>query len=528
MRYPFSNEPLTDFACAENVSAFRTSVERVREELGRTYPLVIGGEKIYTEQTFDSINPANPSQLVGRMSKATPELAARAVEAAARAFEDWKRVPYDERARYVLDAAKIMRARKHDFSALQVFEVGKTWIEADADTAEAIDFLEWYGREMLRLGPPQPTSLDPRLDAELAYIPLGAGAVIPPWNFPGAIMTGMTAASIVAGNCAVLKPASTSPVIAAWLADIFNDQLYLPPGVLNFLPGPGGAIGDVLVDHPKTRFIAFTGSKEVGIRIFQRAAQVQQGQIWLKRTILEMGGKDAILVDETADLDAAAAGIIASAFGFQGQKCSACSRAIIVEPVYEALLARIVEGTRRLRVANPATDPQVDLGPVIDRSALDKHLSYIEVGRSEGRLLIGGEQAPSASGGYFLQPTVFADVSPRARLAQEEIFGPVLAAIKAADFDEGLDIANNTEYGLTGSVYSRRRDHLERARQEFHVGNLYFNRKCTGAPVGLAPFGGFNMSGTDSKAGGSDYLLLFTQAKVTVETTGQSCNICGT
>ena len=325
---------------------FKASLDRVGAQLGRTYPLVIGGEKIYTPETFDSINPANPGQVVGRMSKATPELAARAVEAAAQAFEGWKRVPYEQRARYLLDAAKIMRERKHDFSALQVFEVGKTWPEADADTAEAIDFLEWYGREMLRLGPPQPTILDPRLDGELAYIPLGVGIVIPPWNFPGAIMTGMTAASIVTGNSVVLKPASTSPVIAAWLAEIFNDQLYLPPGVLNFLPGPGGAVGDVLVDHPKTRFIAFTGSKEVGIRIFQRAAQVQPGQNWLKRTILEMGGKDAILVDETADLDAAAAGIVASAFGFQGQKCSACSRAIIVEQVYDVLLQKIVERTQ--------------------------------------------------------------------------------------------------------------------------------------------------------------------------------------
>jgi 1-pyrroline-5-carboxylate dehydrogenase len=533
MRYPFNNEPLTDFTCAENAAAFQASLERVRAELGRTYPLVIGGEKIFTADTFDSINPANPSQVVGRLSRATPELAGRAVEAAARAFESWKRVPYEQRARYLLDAAKIMRERKHDFSALQVFEVGKTWPEADADTAEAIDFLEWYGREMLRLGPPQPTILDARLDGELAYIPLGAGIVIPPWNFPGAIMTGMTAASIVSGNCVVLKPASTSPVSAAWLAEIFNDELYLPPGVLNFLPGPGGAVGDVLVDHPKTRFIAFTGSKEVGIRIFQRAAQVQPGQIWLKRTILEMGGKDAIVVDETADLDAAANGIVASAFGFQGQKCSACSRAIIVEQVYEALLAKIVERTRGLTVGDPAASATVDLGPVIDRSALEKHLTYIETGKHEGRLVAGGERAPSETApggaeGYFLQPTVFADVAPGARLAQEEIFGPVLAVIKAADFDQALEIANNTEYGLTGSVYSMRRDRLEQARQEFHVGNLYFNRKCTGAPVGLAPFGGFNMSGTDSKAGGSDYLLLFMQAKVTVEGTGQSCNICGT
>jgi 1-pyrroline-5-carboxylate dehydrogenase len=528
MRYPFSNEPLTDFTCADNVNAFQAALDRVCAGLGRTYPLIIGGEKIYTPETFDSINPANPSQVVGRVAKATPELAARAVETAAQAFESWRTVAYEERARYLFSAAQRMRQRKHEFSALQVLEVGKSWAEADADTAEAIDFLEWYGREMLRLGPPQVTTLDPRLDAELSYIPLGVGAIIPPWNFPGAIMTGMTAAAIVTGNTAVLKPASTSPVIAAWLAEIFNDQLYLPPGVLNYLPGPGSAVGDVLVDHPKTRFIAFTGSKEVGIRIFQRAAQVQPGQVWLKRTILEMGGKDAILVDETADLEAAAAGIVSSAFGFQGQKCSACSRAIIVEAVYDRLVPMIVERTRRLQIGNPASGPAVDLGPVIDKAALTKHLQYIEIGKGEGQLLIGGERASAEGEGFFLQPTVLAGIDPHARLAQEEIFGPVLAVIKARDFEDGLRIANNTEYGLTGSVYSARRDRLERARREFRAGNLYFNRKCTGAPVGLAPFGGFNMSGTDSKAGGADYLLLFTQAKVTVEPTGQECNICGT
>ena len=305
-----------------------------------------------------------------------------------------------------------MRARKHEFSALQVLEVGKTWAEADADTAEAIDFLEFYGREMMRLGPPQVTVQDSHLDAELSYIPLGVGAVIPPWNFPGAIMAGMTSAAIVCGNTAVLKPASASPVIAAWLVDIFNEELHLPPGVLNFLPGPGGTIGDALVDHPKTRFIAFTGSKEVGIRIFQRAAQVHEGQIWLKRTILEMGGKDAIVVDETADLDAAAAAIVASAFGYQGQKCSACSRAVIVAPVYDRLLAKIVERTRALTIGDPSATPEIDLGPVIDRAALEKHLKYIEIGKNEGHLVAGGEVVETGTQGYFLQPTIFKDVAP--------------------------------------------------------------------------------------------------------------------
>lgn len=517
MKKAFTNEPLTDFSRPENVAAFRAALAQVRSGLGRTYPLIIGGEKIFTEETFVSTNPASPSEIIGRVSKATPELADRAVRAAAEAFERWRRVPATERARYLFSAAKIMRQRKHEFSALMVLEAGKTWVEADADTAEAIDFMEFYGREMLRLCCPLPTLPEPAHETELRYIPLGVGVVIPPWNFPCAIMTGMTTATIVSGNAAVLKPASATPVIAAWLAELLVDELHLPAGVLNFVPGPGGAVGDVLVDHPLTRFIAFTGSKEIGLRINQRAAAVHPGQKWLKRAILEMGGKDAILVDETADLDEAAAGIVSAAFGFQGQKCSACSRAIIVESVYDAVLARIIERTAALKVGDPALGPEVDMGPVIDAAALAKHLEYIEIGKTEGRLVAGGEAIPNRAGGFFLQPTVFAEVAPDARLAQEEIFGPVLAVIKARDFEDGLAIANNTEYGLTGSIYSMRRDRLERAREEFHCGNLYLNRKCTHALVGVHPFGGFNMSGTDSKAGGSDYLLLFTQAKVVSE-----------
>ncbi len=517
MKKPFANEPLTDFSQPANVDAFHTALEKVRVQLGRTYPLIIGGEKIFTEETFASTNPARPAEIIGRVSKATPELADRAVRAAATAFESWRRVPAAERARYLFSAAKIMRQRKHEFSALMVLEAGKTWVEADADTAEAIDFMEFYGREMLRLCCPLPTLPEPAHETELRYIPLGVGVVIPPWNFPNAIMTGMTTAAIVSGNTAVLKPASATPVIAAWLAELLTDELHLPPGVLNFVPGPGGAVGDVLVDHPLTRFIAFTGSKEIGLRINQRAAAVHPGQKWLKRAVLEMGGKDAILVDETADLDEAAAGIVSAAFGFQGQKCSACSRAIIVASVYDAVLAKIIERTNALTVGNPALGPEMDMGPVIDAAALAKHLEYIEIGKGEGRLVAGGEAIANRAGGYYLQPTVFADVPPDARLAQEEIFGPVLAVIKARDFEDGLAIANNTEYGLTGSIYSMRRDRLEHAREEFHCGNLYLNRKCTHALVGVHPFGGFNMSGTDSKAGGSDYLLLFTQAKVISE-----------
>ncbi len=517
MKRPFVNEPLTDFSVRANADAFQQALDKVRATFGRAYPLIVGGEKIYTDDVLESRNPSNPSEVVGRVSQATPELADRAVREAAKAFEHWKRIPYTERARYLFHAAKIMRERKHEFSALMVYEAGKPWVEADADTAEAIDFMEFYGREMLRLGKPHPTHPEPLHETELHYIPLGVGIVIPPWNFPCAIMTGMTTATIVTGNTAVLKPASATPVIAAWLAEIFVDELRLPAGVLNFLPGPGGAVGDVLVDHPLTRFIAFTGSKEVGIRINQRAAAVHPGQKWLKRTILEMGGKDAIIVDETADLDEAAAGIVSAAFGYSGQKCSACSRAIIAAPVYKEVLEKIVERTKKLDVDDPALGPGVEMGPVIDEKALKKHLEYIEIGKREGRLVAGGGRIERPEGGYFLQPTVIADIEPDARLAQEEVFGPVLAVIRALDYVDGLNIANNTEYGLTGSLYSMRRDRLECARQEFHVGNLYLNRKCTHALVGVHPFGGFNMSGTDSKAGGSDYLQLFMQAKVISE-----------
>jgi len=509
MHTPFQNESPTDFTQEKNIAAMEAALAFVASQLGKTYPLIVGGEKIMTPTTFDSINPADPDQVVGRIAKADVELANRAVEAAAKAFLSWRMVPPEERARYLFKAAAIMRRRKLEFAAWMVYEEGKSWAEADADVNEAIDFLEFYGREMIRLGQPQPLTPYPGEDDQLLYIPLGVGVVIPPWNFPCAIMTGMTSASLVAGNTVVLKPASTAPVVAAKFVEIM-EEIGLPAGVLNFVPGPGGSIGDALVGHPKTRFIAFTGSKEVGLRINRLAAEQAPGQIWIKRTILEMGGKDAIVVDETADLDEAAAGIVVSAFGYQGQKCSACSRLIAVHAIYDALVEKVVERTRQLTIG-PVTDRHTTIGPVIDQAAYKKILEYIEIGKTEGKLLIGGE--PAGLKGYFIKPTIFGDVSPTARIAQEEIFGPVLACIRARDFREAIDIANGTEYGLTGAVYSKRRDRLEYARHHFHVGNLYFNRKCTGALVGVHPFGGFNMSGTDSKAGGRDYLLLFTQAK---------------
>src|SRR5579885_3141389 len=509
---PFKNEPLTDFSKAENRQAQQEALGLVRQEMGQTHPLLIGGQRMNSEETFASVNPANPSEVIGYFASATLEQVNEAVRAAEEAFKSWKRVAGEERAGYLFAAAEAMRRKRFYFNAWMIYEVGKSWVEADADTAEAIDFLEFYGREMLRLAEDKPL---PQIEGEedrLVYIPLGVGVAIPPWNFPCAIMAGLTTSAAVAGNAVILKPASTAPVIAAQFVNILLEA-GLPAGVVNFLPGPGGAIGDALVQHPKVRFISFTGSRDVGLRINQLAAAPQPGKIWIKRTILEMGGKDAVVVDETADLEAAAAGIVTSAFGFQGQKCSAGSRAIIVEQVYDALVQKVVEKARSLTLGDPA-DPQTYMGAVIDENAFQKIKSYIEIGKQEGKLLLGGG---TKSGGYFIEPTIFADVAPTARIAQEEIFGPVLAIIKARDFDDALKIANGTEYGLTGSLYSQDRQRIERAKCEFHVGNLYFNRKCTGALVGVHPFGGFNMSGTDSKAGGRDYLLLFTQAKAISE-----------
>lgn len=514
MLMPFRNEPFTNFQTDAAREAMRLALEQVKQELGRTYPLVIGGKQIHIDDLSQSINPARPDEIIGTFAKATKEHADQAVRAAHWVFDEWRHVPAVERANYLFRAAASMRRRKYEFAAWLVYEVSKSWVEADADVAEAIDFMEYYGREMLRLASPQPVVPVPDEDNALRYIPLGVGVVIPPWNFPLAIMAGMTTAAIVAGNTVVLKPASASPTIAAKFVELLNDECALPPGVLNFVPGPGGAMGDALVDHPLTRFIAFTGSKEVGLRIFERAARRQPGQNWLKRTLLEMGGKDAIVVDETADLELAAEAITFSAFGFQGQKCSACSRAIVVEAVYDELLERVVELSRTLTIGDPS-DSNIFMGAVIDKNAWTKIREYIDIGRAEGRVVLGGET--QEGGGYFIPPTIVADVDPEARLACEEIFGPVLAFVKARDFEQAVEIFNGTEYGLTGGLISRDRVRLEQAREDFHVGNLYLNRKITGALVGVQPFGGFNMSGTDSKAGGPDYLLLFTQAKVITE-----------
>ncbi|MBW5448265.1 L-glutamate gamma-semialdehyde dehydrogenase [Cohnella sp. CFH 77786] len=512
---PFANEPFADFSNPADQAAMEAALHKVKGELGRDYPLWIGPEKVMTESKTVSVNPGNLGEVVGRVSKATREWAEKAMDAALAAFETWKRVPAAERAEYLFKAAGLMRERKHEFSAMMVYEAGKNWAEADADTAEAIDFLEFYGREMIRLS--ETNELRPLTPAagernRLTYIPLGVGIVIPPWNFPLAICAGMTSAAVVSGNTVLLKPASVTPVIAHKFVELM-EEAGLPPGVINFVPGSGAEIGDYLVAHPKTRFISFTGSKEVGLRINELAAKTSEGQIWIKRVVAEMGGKDGIVVDETADLEAAAQAIVASAFGFQGQKCSAGSRAFIVEPVYDEVVERVRELTAAWTVGLP--ERNFKGGPVADRSAYEKILGYIEIGKGEGRLIAGGGKADVEPEGYYLQPTVFADVDGKARIMQEEIFGPVLAIGKARDYREAIELYNDTEFGLTGSFFSRDEDRIAYALEEMHCGNLYVNRKCTGALVGAHPFGGFNMSGTDSKAGGYDYLLLFTQAKLT-------------
>lgn len=505
----FRNEPYTDFSVPENRQAMEAALAGVRSQFGREYQLRIGSEWIATGDKLVSLNPSNTRETVGVHHKANRELANRAVECAYAGFPAWSRIPAEERVRMLLDAARILRRRKMEFDSWLVYEAGKTWPEAEADVSEAIDFCEYYAREMLRLAGPQSVHQLPGEQDELVYLPLGVGIVIPPWNFPLAILVGMTTASLVTGNTVILKPSSETPTIAAKFAEVLLEAGF-PESSFTLLTGSGSAVGDVLVQHPKTRFVSFTGSRDVGLRINELAAKPQPGQIWIKRVIAEMGGKDAIIVDADCDLDKAVEGVAVSAFGYQGQKCSACSRAIVDAKVYEPFLEKLARRVRQIQVG-PADDPSNYMGPVISESARKSILQYIEAGKKEGRVVAGGE-APGGDG-YFLSATVIADVEPQARIFQEEIFGPVLAVSKARDFQHALQLANDSQYGLTGAVFSNDPEHLRQAREQFHVGNLYFNRKCTGAMVGAHPFGGFNLSGTDSKAGGPDYLLLFLQAK---------------
>ncbi len=507
----FTNEPAVDFTNPENARLMRAAIAKVRNELGREYDLVIGGRRFKTAEKTNSLNPAKPAEIVGIHQTAGAAEVEPAMQAALKAFETWKYSSVEERTTLLFRVSNLMKERKYELMAWMVFEVGKNWAEADGDVGELIDFCNFYALEALRLAKAEtPVQLPGERDT-LRYIPLGVGAVIPPWNFPAAIMGGMTLASIVTGNTVILKPSGDSPTIAAKFFEIL-EEAGLPDGVVNFCPGHGNEFGNAIVEHAKTRYIAFTGSKEVGLLINQRAATQKPGQLWIKRTILEMGGKDSIIVDADADLDAAVEGVASAAFGFSGQKCSACSRAIVDERIYDRFLQRLRERVEKITVGDPTLNP--NMGPVVNEKSMKTILGYIDKGIAEGgRLLTGGGPAPDANNGYFIQPTVIADVDPMGTISQQEIFGPVLAVLKSRNFEHALEIANNTEFGLTGAVYTNSDDKIQAAKERFFVGNLYINRKCTGAMVGAHPFGGFNMSGTDSKAGGPDYLLLFTQAK---------------
>ncbi len=514
----FKNEAFTDFSIAEKKRAMERALEIVKGELGREYPIIINGAKIELGSHFQSINPAKKDEIIGSFSDAdtaADDLVGTAIDAATEAFKTWRNVPAEERAEYLFKTAEIIRERKHYYSAWMVYEVGKTWAEADGDTAEAIDFLEFYGREMIRWAGDQPITPSPLPEKNnFEYIPLGVGAIIPPWNFPLAIMAGMTMSAVVTGNTTVLKPSPDAPTIAYKFMEVL-EEIGLPDGVVNFVVGSGTKVGEIMVQSPKTRFISFTGSKAVGLHIYEEAAKTREGQNWMKRVVAEMGGKDAIVVADDANLDEAAAGVVAAAFGFQGQKCSACSRLIVDKKVHDELIEKVVALTEKLKLGLP-TEADTSLTAVINQNSYDKAVRYIEKGIEEGgEVVVGGKTSDDE--GFYIEPTIIDNVKPKTTIEQEEIFAPVLAVIKADDYDHALEIANDTQYGLTGAVYSGSEERLARARRDFHVGNLYLNRKCTGALVGVHPFGGFNMSGTDSKAGGREYLLQFMQGKSIAE-----------
>ncbi len=514
---PFKNEPPLDFARAENRDAMRLALESVQRQLGQSYPLLIGGAEVHTEiRRLDSLDPSQSSRIVGRVSLAEVKHAEAAVEAARQAFKAWSETPARQRAAILIEAASIMRKRRTELAAWEVYECGKPWAEADGDIAEAIDFCEFYAREMYRLA--EPRHRDASGETNFTEpISRGVAVVIPPWNFPLAIPTGMTVAALVAGNTVILKPAEQSPVIAWHLVRILGEA-GLPPGVLNYLPGLGEEAGQALVNHPEVNVVAFTGSREVGLLINRQAAVVQPGQTHIKRVIAEMGGKNAILIDDDADLDEAVVGVIHSAFGYAGQKCSACSRVIVIAAAYDAFLARLIEAARAVKVG-PADDPETFVGPVIDAQARARILEYQRIAASEGRVVFQADPGALASRGFFVGPTIVADVQAGARVAQEEIFGPVLAVLKAADLSDALRIADETPYALTGGLFSRSPANIERVKREFRVGNLYINRSITGALVDRQPFGGFKLSGIGTKAGGPDYLHEFLLTRCVTENT---------
>ena len=515
---PFANQPHADFSRHENREAYDAALATVRGRMGAHYPLRIGGRDIDTARTLASVNPAAPEEVIGTVAYGGRAEAEAAVAAARAALPAWRDAAPRERAAVLFKAAALMRAESFELAALLTLEAGKTRREANGDVDEAVDFLEYYGREMVRLGKPWRTGRVPGEHNVYFYEPRGVALVIAPWNFPLAILTGMTSAALVAGNPVIVKPAGPTPLIAAQMARLL-EAAGAPPGTVNFLPSPGGEIGDFLVRHPGVDLIAFTGSMEVGLRIISQAAQNPAAD-GVKKVIAEMGGKNAIIVDADADLDVAVGEVIVSAFHYSGQKCSAASRVIVLEAAYDDFVSRLVEATRSLAVG-PPEDAHVRVGPVISAVAMAKIESYIEQGKREATPAADVEPPEGGwpGGGYFVAPQVFVDVRPDAVIAQEEIFGPVVAVLKAADMDEALTIANGVKYALTGGLISRSPAAIARIRREFRVGNLYINRGITGALVERQPFGGFKMSGVGSKAGGPDYLLQFLEPRVTTENT---------
>lgn len=508
----FKNETYLDFSDETHSTAQKEALKDVRSRFGEEYDLYIDGKFVKGEKgTFESKNPGNLSETIGTFQKASKEQAFGALDSAWKAFESWQYVPAKERADYLFKAADVMRRRRLEINAWMISEAGKNFLEADADTCEAIDFLDYYAYEALRLDEGMPVLDETWGDYnKTVYTPIGAGLSISPWNFPFAIFAGMAAAPIAVGNTVVAKPAPDTPKMGHILAEIF-DEVGLPAGVFNFVTGDDIEVGENLAKHPRTRFISFTGSLNVGLHLTKIAAETGPDQTFVKRIIVEMGGKNATVVDADADLDLAAGEIVKGAFGFQGQKCSASSRVVAIENIYDELLEKVTEKTQALKVGNPK-DNYIS-GPVINKKSVDKIMGYIERGKDEARLVTGGKKAETDEEGYYIEPTIFADVDEKAKIAQEEIFGPVTAFIKAKDTDDAIRIVNGVQYGLTGAYFSNDPKKIDKALREINVGNLYINRKCTGALVGAQPFGGFKLSGTDAKAGGRDYLKYFLEPK---------------
>jgi RHH-type transcriptional regulator, proline utilization regulon repressor / proline dehydrogenase / delta 1-pyrroline-5-carboxylate dehydrogenase len=509
----YKNASLVNFVYPECQEKMRTALREVRARFGQKHPLVIDGKEIWTDKLLKSVNPSAPDEIIGYVAEAGIPETERAVKAARRAFETWARTPVEERCQLLERAAAILDRRRFELSAVEVFEVGKAWAEADGDIREAMDFCLFYAHQMRLIGYPRLTQNVPGEESYQHYWPRGVALVIAPWNFPVAILCGMVTAALVTGNAVIMKPAEPSAILGSLLMEVFQEA-GVPPGVLNCLHGRGSVIGAYLVDHLDVEMIAFTGSREVGLRIWESAGKTRPGQRELKRVVCEMGGKNAVIVDSDADLDETIVDTIYSAFGYQGQKCSACSRLIALEENYERVMHRLLAAAASLRVGNPE-QPGITVGPVIDETAYHRIQEIIEKGKTEATLAFQATNIPDK--GYFIPPTIFTDVKPEMRLSQCEIFGPVLSVLKARDLDDAIRIANDTDYALTAGFFSRSPANIEQVKAELVAGNVYINRSCTGAVVGRHPFGGFKMSGGGTKAGGNDYLLNFLVPRVVTE-----------